>query len=541
MWYPDNFLSSQNQNVASGTNAYNYIFYSNAIRIFYVTSTNTFYLQNAYETTPFNLPSGIINLYEWNKFIFMVSYNSSTLLYTITFYAQNRISGSNPIQTSQPTTSTNQSLQYIIFCHLDSANCLTNTNIYWSSGYYRNLKVWDGDFTSPWTISQFDQFFPFSISGVRPGNLLLYFPLNLSGLANNNLSDPSVSSNQVTVNSGNSLNPFNMPVYNYSSNFDYIQATSSQTNYVSSISSGCISFLIIAPSTGTCDQSCNRCWGTSNSNCYTNSIYSCANNYFQVESSCISNTLSTAAYVLITPTSGDLVFNTFTGMGSGFTITFYMKLFGLKNVPGTVINYSTNLRLYLSSVSSQYGLSLIYSNSGDNIVGTYSNFKNNMGQWTYISLSIYYNSLNSAKLPSMLNFQVDVNNVTIIPSMLSQIPNFGTYNFTIPKNSYGLWANIKIFNSYIVGMFGYELNSSFYNNYTPIATYIQYGTNLNPSCYNPLSSSFTGTVTCVYDYSNFFDSVNCRCTLNNFFTNTAVGTSCSTSNCSSCNDFFNYR
>jgi hypothetical protein len=198
---------------------------------------NTYYLETAYETAPNSLASYISSPYEWVKFIFHVSYDSTALTYTIKIYLNNRISV--PISPATASTTTNQSLQYICFCHLDSANCATNSNIYWSSGYYRNLKVWNADYTSPWVVTQFDSYFPYSSTNtIRPANLVLYYPLNLSGLADNVLTDPSVAANSLNVNSSNSVNQFNMQVYNFCSNIDYIQGKGMAGSYVSNVSSG---------------------------------------------------------------------------------------------------------------------------------------------------------------------------------------------------------------------------------------------------------------------------------------------------------------
>ena len=110
-----------------------------------------------------------------------------------------------------------------------------------------------------------------------------------------------------------------------------------------------------------------------------------------------------------------------------------MKLFGLSATPGTVIYYGNNLRLYLDSSVATYGLSLIYfDGTVNNYMGTFSTFNTYMGKWAYISISIYYDSSLVTKTPYMLNFQVDVNNVTITPSLLPLIANFSFLNFKIP-------------------------------------------------------------------------------------------------------------
>jgi hypothetical protein len=89
-------------------------------------------------------------------------------------------------------------------------------------------------------------------------------------------------------------------------------------------------------------------------------------------------------------------------------------------------------------------------------------------------------------------------------------------------------------------MYGYEMNTEF--SFTPILTLLPLGNN-NSNCFDPTTTSTssspfsTNPYSCVYDFSNYFDSTNCRCTnASKFFSVTAVGNSCSqANNCSGSN------
>jgi hypothetical protein len=222
-FYPDNFIPKNSYNIAPGNNV-NYIFFSNSARIYYKSSTSSYYLETPFSTTT----TSKISSYEWNKLLFHIQYDNVST-YTINFYYKNLIS--SPV--SMGSSTVNQSLQYIIFCHLDAGNCLSNTNIYWSSGFYRNLRVWNGDYTSPWVISQYDQYFKFNTLNYRSASIVLHYPMNLSNLADNTLRDPANPTNNIDMNSKNSWNNDYLPIFNYSSTFDNIISSNKIGYYIS--------------------------------------------------------------------------------------------------------------------------------------------------------------------------------------------------------------------------------------------------------------------------------------------------------------------
>lgn len=152
IWYFPDIAVAEDRflNAPSSANFANYVFYSNSVRI-YRTSSD-YKLELAWNLSSPTIITGLINKAEWNKFTINIYYDSNSN-YNLNFYVNNDMS-SQPTISSTSTTS-DQSLKTILFCHLDPSNCLGNT-IYWASGLYRNLRIWDGEQAQPYTTTQFD-------------------------------------------------------------------------------------------------------------------------------------------------------------------------------------------------------------------------------------------------------------------------------------------------------------------------------------------------------------------------------------------------
>lgn len=153
-WMRDNKFDNADILLAPTPDQKNYIFFSNTLRLYqhgtslnYIVETPYTDLTNAATYANVN---AIINVAEWNKLIFNVSYSDPT--YTYEFYGRNRISTAYSVGSSNTV---DQHLQLIAFCHNDD-NCESNDTLFWHSGYYKNLRVWNGDLASPWVVSQYD-------------------------------------------------------------------------------------------------------------------------------------------------------------------------------------------------------------------------------------------------------------------------------------------------------------------------------------------------------------------------------------------------
>ncbi len=254
----------------------------------------------------------------------------------------------------------------------------------------------------------------------------------------------------------------------------------------------------------------------------------CSNNYFLSESTCQSATTASNFYFLKVPTANKstITFQNFSGISPAGTITFYVKVFGFTVNPADLIFYSSNLKLNYDTAT--YGLSLI---GNSNTVGTFSNFRNYFGVWCFISISYYYNSLITSRYPAMMNFIIDNNNITL---NTSNINNLFIDQFKIPNTTIALFSSLKVYNTYLVGAYGYELNSP--SNFPTInPTYVLMSPSTNSAgCFvTSTAQGFTDSYTCLSDYNQYFDTSNCLCNSSlSYFVNTS--SSCSqTNNCQS--------
>ena len=110
---------------------------------------------NATPPSPVIVPSTTdIIRFEWNKLIFNVKYNVTTNTYTFEFFTKNR---------AQPTTKLSVGSQalandfiFLIFTHLDISTGPPLSLVTWGSGYYKNLRFWNGDETQPWALTKYD-------------------------------------------------------------------------------------------------------------------------------------------------------------------------------------------------------------------------------------------------------------------------------------------------------------------------------------------------------------------------------------------------
>lgn len=159
-WMRDNMLHVNNITKAPAPYFRNYVFYTNTLKLYYDGSNNEYFA-----TTPNNIFSVSVNTWinnaEWNKLVFYCKYIAPT--YNFEFYVKNtyRNMYSNPNTPNIGSTiSPNNHLKHILFCHLDISNCKDGGDqfdLHWFSGYYKDLRIWDGDLANPWVLSQYEQ------------------------------------------------------------------------------------------------------------------------------------------------------------------------------------------------------------------------------------------------------------------------------------------------------------------------------------------------------------------------------------------------
>jgi hypothetical protein len=126
-----------------------------------------------------------------------------------------------------------------------------------------------------------------------------------------------------------------------------------------------------------------------------------------------------------------------------------------------IIKYSDNLKLTLDSTegSENYGLNLaFYSGSATNYISNYYNFRQDIGNWTFISVA-YYDSSDISHFPQMAKFEINYKSMNITGSLPTSI-SLGPISF-ISDNMYALIKSLKIYNTFLVGAYEYDFNKDF--------------------------------------------------------------------------------
>ena len=164
LWfYPDYMFPINQIYVANSPTYKNYIFYTNSVRVYWNHSVNRFYIEygdylSATPPSPVIVPSTTdIVRYEWNKMIFNVKFDSVTNIYYFQFYSKNRIQAASRLDVGNlSAVSNNCQFDFLIFTHFDQGAGSPLNLVSWGSGYYQNLRFWDGDQAQPWVITQYD-------------------------------------------------------------------------------------------------------------------------------------------------------------------------------------------------------------------------------------------------------------------------------------------------------------------------------------------------------------------------------------------------
>jgi len=252
-----------------------------------------------------------------------------------------------------------------------------------------------------------------------------------------------------------------------------------------------------------CHTNCKKCWSASNANCFQE----CNTGNIMTESTCSSSTTYVFRNPAIGQTNLEIAFTNFLTVSSTGTVSFFLKLYGLSLPSGTVINYSTNLKLYFDSTDTtgtKFGLSLM--RDASTVLANDPTYRTKMGQWMYLHMAYTDQGL-AASFPAMINFRINSTSIAITSTNLSGL---FINRWSIPKTTYALIAKINVYNKYIINSFGFVMNNfaSF-----PVAVEV----NLFPigssstNCNNPTAkmvSSYPNVTDplCVMDYDVFFNT-----------------------------------
>ena len=313
----------------------------------------------------------------------------------------------------------------------------------WAIGYYRDLRIWDGSIASPELTVLYDNYYSSGENRIK--SLKLYYPLTNEYIANNQIKEileVDKDTAEVTVSSGTQK----LRKYNFSSKFDFIRSQyPSMQYYLVSDST--------APKAFPCSSGCLRCWNAG-SNCYE-----CIQGYMLTpERNCIKVNSYYFKSPCKSPCSKDAELKIdnkiYNDEISPITVTFWIKTLGFSSDnPHYFIFYSEADYLVYDE---EKGLCLMKDLIDKKIIAIDENFSDNIGKWTYISLSYYYFNLNPKNyFRKMLNFEINGKNIKI-----NQLPeNMKFDKFVIPHNLYAFIFNVRYYHEYLLGAYGFASNN----------------------------------------------------------------------------------
>jgi hypothetical protein len=371
-----------------------YIWYTDAIGIIRKNNDKSTYQiigpNGTLYSTTFTLEYG-----QWYKIAYHVKNNDVTLIY-------NRKTPSNKTF----TYASNLTLTNIYFCHNTTCGPVSGT-IRWASGYYRNLRVWSGDYMNLALFKSLDQYWTFlDTPTVRFTALQNFYPLNIKYLSEKKLRDPDTTPTGDVSPSGSYIDPYQP--WNYSSNFDQTIANS----YISSFT---YSNGFYTPSYTECSSGCEYCNALE--------CIGCLNTHYLSAGECINKAsahkfLISPGYITETSTPADISFKAVTGVTTSFTVSFFVKMLGW----GTTMS-SFDIFRYGSEMQLTYYISNdeLYLTDGNTKFATVKNFLSLFGTWINISLSYFYDSTKNSSFPAMMNFQVNFENNTFQEISITRI------------------------------------------------------------------------------------------------------------------------
>ena len=427
-YYPDFFLSDTNRQgkFYNPETLKNYVFYSNVATAYFLHSE---YKKLKVEDQGSTYTSDFYHPYEWNKLMF---YGKRVGKFLYKYFIINNLVN-DYIRFKLIAAENLKSIQFSTKIVQD-----VNTNYNWATGYYRDLKIWDGDMASPELVILYEYYYP----NKQINALKYHFPLTNEYIADNKIKD-IIANREILPTSGDKK----LRKYNFSSKFDFIRSQYPSLQY----------YLIAdatAPKAYQCAVGCLRCWN-SGSNCYQ-----CIEGYqLTLERACIIPThyYFKSPCVKCNPeVNAELKIDQKvyeTGVTSPVTVTFWVKIHGFKsNNPHNFVSYSANdhLKYYESEAGTTecQGLCLI---DKEQVVASDPDFRDKIGKWTYIALSYYEEK---SYYPIMINFEVNRKSMKII----NYPPTLSFDKFTIYANVFAFFFNVRYYHEYLVGAYGYATN-----------------------------------------------------------------------------------
>ena len=246
-FYPDFFLQAKARQTQFTFPTYtkNYFFHSNVMDCYFVQTDRL--VPYLYDSKTIIKVETLYNSNEWNKFVIHGKYLKESDDYIKTVYVNHAFNQPFAFAASKASSATN--LSSITFCE-NKCQDINRENIHWTTGYYRDLRIWDGDLASYSEVVQYNDFYPVNDFTNRINSILCYFPLSNQYIANNKIRDLDGRSNRCTY--VLEVGDYNLQKYNYGGKFDIIGGNSLHQKYSKHGSDP--AFI------DSCDNGCERCW-----------------------------------------------------------------------------------------------------------------------------------------------------------------------------------------------------------------------------------------------------------------------------------------
>ena len=463
-FYPDFFLQANARKTQftypDPSNTKYFFFHSNVMDCYFVQTDRL--VPYFYDSKSVKKVESIYNSNEWNKFVIYGKHLKETDDYIKTVYVNHAFD--QPITFSVSKASPSTSLLNITFCEVKCQD-INSENIHWTTGYYRDLRIWDGNLSSYSEVVQYNDFYPNDIFTQTISSILCYFPLKNQYISNNKILDLDSSKTfcSVLIEPGD----YHLQKYNYGTKFDIIYGNGLEGKYCQHKSDP--AFI------DTCDTGCKRCWERT-------FCYECSNDYFLSGRKCIAKNME---FFRSPSRSGGNVVLSYTGdsgnIDDGITLSFWTKPIGFldsKIQLILVIGASNALSLYYSSIDDDpvYGL-FLYGNrvtsspkpKPEGLIGYDSEFRDNIGKWTYISIAYHKQKKTGDVIffPRMMKFEINTDSIPVnIENSINADPDFS--QISINSGYYGLFYQIHLYDHFIVQSMTLEKNLNiFYPLNTP--------------------------------------------------------------------------
>jgi hypothetical protein len=386
----------------------------------------------------FNLDFG-----QWHRLIFNVTYSNSG--YNVNFY-YNKFSNLVSFTSTQ-----NLKLENIYFCSPISPNFPCghiNTSIPWSSGFYKNLKIWDATNMNISLIQYLDQFYNIenNATSFRLGEVTYFYPLVQFFIKNQQISDQLISTNDVypavnKVITGVNKN-YNTALWYFSSAFDYVSYNNIKGQFVSSIT---------LKSDNVVQKSLSVCLMSNCEVCNKNECYKCNSGYYLSKGFCQA-TNNKYYFFNATPNqstnTADLIFSPINEIQNDFTVTFFFKFVGWFINPTSTNTIIFDILKLGSFLALRINISTkkleLYNPKNNEVLAFFDKFFDLRLIWTHISVSF---SLDPLRFGFYVNFnQVNVNTPLDKTIFISE-----KIILSIPKESYAFYARLWVYNKFLSG------------------------------------------------------------------------------------------